>query len=237
MNKNDIKLIEDAYKFFKSSGFALPGLNDFKYSGRFLNWEVVNFEMTVWDKVRNYSYASIILSDNSEYCEKLSHLEDVNNYCFPVLCHNNKKKDLICRKGTFYLNFNCDIENSHCNQHEIKYKLNNIESKITCSDHLYMQEGERVTINPGTYHDIWIAEEHEMIDQEFCEYGDVIKNDIILGEISTYDDKDDFCFLEQGPYFIDYFTDPKKIVPIQPKVSITKYIYKLEDGKLVIEPK
>jgi len=237
MNDNHIKLIEDAYKFFESNGFDLPGLNDFKYFGRFLDWEVVNFEMTVWDKVHNYSYASIILSDNPEYCEKLSYLEDVDNYCFPTLCHNNKKKDLICRKGTFNLYFHCAYESSFCNQHDINYKLNNIESRASCSDDIYMQEGERVTINPGTYHSICIAEEQEDLDPGFGVYGDFIKNDVVLGEISTYDDKDDFCLLEQGPYYIDYPTDPKQIFPIKPKVSITKYIYKLEDGKIVIVPK
>lgn len=228
MENNDIKLIENAYNFFESSGFALPVLSNFKYSGKFIDWEVVHFEMDCFGKTYNYSYASAILSHNSEYCEKLSHLEDIkDDYCFPVLCHKNKKKDLICRKGTFNLYFYCHIEKfCHCNQHDHKCKINNQESEIACSDYLYIQPGDRVTINPGTYHTISPAEENEVIDEEFCVYGGVIKNDVILGEVSSYDDNDDFNFLE------DENTERNK-----PKLFITKYILKWEDRKLLIVPK
>lgn len=187
MEEDDIKLIKKAINFFESSGYELTV---------HLDWEVYHcFVKEVHGKDIFFNYVSAVLSDNPEYCEKLTYLTE--GYV-PYLHHKKKKKDLVCRSGELKIHFDCNLSDVYCGKHEIKLKRNNLDYTVRCSDYIYLTSGERVTIDAGTYHALCPELSYDILHSDECEtiYDTTYTCSILLSEISTYNDLDDIYLLD-----------------------------------------
>ncbi len=177
MKRSEInQLVLDASAYFGLHSWYLPPNP---------RWDVTDFGLGDWTQ---WGLVLVNLAEQPEYCEKLMYAK--RGMVTPAHCHSVKKEDIICRVGG--LRVTLWAEKPAIGQHEAVNVLINGEPKLFISwDSVILNAGERITLDPGVWH------EFEPITEE-C----------IIGEVSTAnDDANDNFFAHPE---IGRFTDVKE---------------------------
>lgn len=153
-------LINQAYQraseCFTRNGWAL--LPHFK-------WDITDFGL---GEFAQSGLVLINLAEEKEYCEKLMYAEA--NQHTPAHYHKQKKEDIICRMGILCMRV-WGREDKHLAEKSFFLKVNNEYCMVASGSVLQLQAGERVTLEPGIWHEFW-----------------PISPQCIIGEVSTAND-------------------------------------------------
>jgi D-lyxose ketol-isomerase len=142
MKRSEInQAIVTSGKFFKQNGWTLPPQP---------RWDVTDFGLGDFKK---YGLILINLAEEVEYCEKLMYA--AKGQTTPSHTHKKKKEDIICRTGELV----------------IRLWANGQFKDFKSGDELHLKSGERVTIEPGIWHEFFPA-----------------SDECIIGEVSTAND-------------------------------------------------
>lgn len=160
--------VRRAAAFFQSNGWALPPDPA---------WDVTDFGL---GNFKRKGLVLVNLANEPEYCEKL--MFAIKDQHIPAHCHQNKKEDIICRKGVLMV----QVWPEHPNEADFPLtfhvQVNNTKRAVRSGEILRLTSGERITLEPGIYHAYYP-------ESEGC----------IIGEVSTVnDDLNDNFFLDPG---------------------------------------
>lgn len=157
------KIYLDAKSFFENNGWTI--LPHFR-------WDVTDFGLGDFKK---FGLVLINLAEEVEYCEKLMYARYMMKT--PEHYHKKKKEDIICRTGKLAIQlWNKGEEPSNGS---FEMKINGMMEKVNSGQIIYLESGERITIQQGIWHAFWP-------ESEEC----------IIGEVSTAnDDLNDNFFL------------------------------------------
>lgn len=157
MRRSEInQLVRDASACFAAHGWVLPPNP---------NWDVTDFGLGDWCR---HGLVLVNLAEQPEYCEKLMYAR--RGMTTPAHCHAKKKEDIVCRWGE--LSVRLWSGRPEVGIHEALSVLVNGESRMFLSwDTVVLGAGERITLEPGVWHEFWT-------EGEEC----------IVGEISTAND-------------------------------------------------
>lgn len=183
MKRSEInQLVLDARAFFSLHSWHLPP------SPR---WDVTDFGLGNW---KRWGLVLVNLTEQPEYCEKLMYVR--KGMVTPAHCHQKKKEDIICRAGG--LRVTVWAEKPEIGQHEAVNVLVNGEPRLYLSwDSIILSPGERITLEPGLWH------EFESITEESS-----------IGEVSTANDdlNDNFFANPEVGRFSEVIEDEEALV-------------------------
>ncbi len=168
MKRSEInQAIVAATACFKRNGWSLPPSP---------KWDITDFGL---NDFLSFGLVLVNLAEEKEYCEKLMYA--VKNQVTPSHTHQRKKEDIICRSGILVVKLWAEDPEKVENNTQINLKVNGEYSSFTSGDELVLQAGERVTIEPGIWHQFYPA-----------------SADCVIGEVSTAnDDHNDNFFSNQ----------------------------------------
>jgi D-lyxose ketol-isomerase len=158
MKRSEInKAIISSEAFFMKNEWALPPSP---------NWDVTDFGLGSFLK---FGLVLVNLAEEPEYCEKLMYA--VKGQTTPLHTHQIKKEDIICRKGVLIVKlWSHDPAKDHIKD-SFNVKINGVYGAVSSGHQIILRAGERVTIEPGIWH-------------EFFPESD----ECIIGEVSTAND-------------------------------------------------
>ncbi|MHB1179263.1 MAG: D-lyxose/D-mannose family sugar isomerase, partial [Daejeonella sp.] len=158
MKRSEINRAITASKlFFEQNGWTLPPNP---------KWDVTDFGL---GSFLSSGLLLVNLAEETEYCEKLMYA--VRKQVTPSHMHKEKKEDIICRTGTLSISLWSQNPEKSFTQDTIQMKINGSYSKLTSGSIITLQAGERVTIEPGIWHEFYPVSE-----------------ECIIGEVSTAND-------------------------------------------------
>lgn len=158
MKRSEINSAITASKsFFEKNGWVLPPNP---------KWDVTDFGL---GEFLNSGLVLVNLAEEPEYCEKLMYA--VRNQVTPSHTHKNKKEDIICRTGILIVKLWDQDPVRYKSQKSIDVKLNGNIKSLASGTAVTLSAGERVTIEPGIWHEFYP-------DSDEC----------IIGEVSTAND-------------------------------------------------
>lgn len=143
--------------FFKQGGWTLPPQP---------RWDVTDFGLGDFKK---YGLILINLAEEAEYCEKLMYA--AKGQTTPLHTHKKKKEDIICRTGELVIRLWANDPATGVGNETFKMKVNGQLETIKSGDELHLRSGERITIEPGIWHEFFPA-----------------SDECIIGEVSTAND-------------------------------------------------
>ncbi|WP_276088616.1 D-lyxose/D-mannose family sugar isomerase [Pedobacter sp. JY14-1] len=146
-----------ATAFFGANGWTLPPAP---------RWDVTDFGL---GDFRASGLVLVNLAEEAEYCEKLMYAD--RGQVTPSHTHQKKKEDIICRAGVLAVQLWKSDPWKEGAQDMMVLKVNGAPRNLASGDKLVLQAGERVTIEPGIWHEFWP-------ESEQC----------IIGEVSTAND-------------------------------------------------
>jgi D-lyxose ketol-isomerase len=145
-----------ATKCFTEHGWALPPNP---------HWDVTDFGLGEW---RRYGLVLVNLAEEPEYCEKLLYAQ--RGMTTPAHCHGKKKEDIICRWGELAVQVWVGNPEESAGK-EFEIQVNRRMRRVVSGEVITLGAGERVTLEPGVYH-------------EFAP----TSQECIIGEVSTAND-------------------------------------------------
>jgi hypothetical protein len=156
MKRSDInKVYFQAKSYFEANGWAL--LPHFR-------WDVTDFGLNdFW----SMGLVLINLAEEVEYCEKLMYAQ--KNMKTPEHYHKKKKEDIICRKGQLAIQLWNHGEKLGTGSFDMK--INGAFQTLQSGQIIYLNSGERITIQQGIWHAFWPT-----------------SDECIIGEVSTAND-------------------------------------------------
>lgn len=158
MRRSEINnVISAATACFKENGWTLPP---------FPKWDVTDFGL---DDFLRFGLLLVNLAEETEYCEKLMYA--VKNQVTPSHTHKKKKEDIICRAGLLVVQLWAEDPFKSVTNVQIRLKINGQYTHVTSGDEVILNAGERVTIEPGIWHQFYPA-----------------SDECIIGEVSTAND-------------------------------------------------
>lgn len=158
MKRSEInKVIKKATLFFNTNGWTLPPQP---------KWDVTDFGL---GDFKSCGLVLVNLAEEPEYCEKLMYAQ--KGMVTPSHTHKKKKEDIICRTGILLVQLWKSNPMEDNTAGILKLKINGSYSEIASGDLVTLHAGERVTIEPGIWHEFWP-------DSDEC----------IIGEVSTAND-------------------------------------------------
>jgi len=168
MKRSEINAVyEEARECFLSAGWSLPPN---------AKWDITDFGLGDFGEA---GLTLINLAEEPEYCEKLMYARV--NQLTPAHTHQQKKEDIICRKGTLVLQLWDGRPDSKSEGDSFSVQINGELQSVEHGGELTLNAGERITLTPGIYHAFWAGEEGT-----------------VLGEVSTAnDDANDNFFLNK----------------------------------------
>jgi D-lyxose ketol-isomerase len=137
---------------------------------------VTDFGLGHFDK---FGLVLVNLTEENEYCEKLMYAR--KGMTTPCHYHKKKKEDIIVRNGKLAVQVWSGDPSNSSEGKTFSLKINGIPSKIYSGDILSLESGQRVTLEPGIYHEFYSLSE-----------------ECIIGEVSTANDD----------LHDNFFTDP-----------------------------
>lgn len=164
MKRSEInQLVLDAGAFFGSHYWILPPN---------ARWDVTDFGLKDW---RRWGLVLVNLAEEPEYCEKLMYAK--RGMVTPAHCHKAKKEDIACRVGGLRITF--WASKPELGDHEaVNVRVNGEQRLFLSWDSVILGPGDRVTLNPGVWHEF-----------------EPTTDECIISEVSTAnDDLDDNFF-------------------------------------------
>ncbi|MES2426409.1 MAG: D-lyxose/D-mannose family sugar isomerase [Bacteroidota bacterium] len=143
--------------FFINNGWAMPPKP---------KWDVTDFGLGDFSK---FGLILINLAEEVEYCEKLMYA--AKGQTTPSHTHKKKKEDIICRTGELVVQLWKTNPVLGEDEETFEMKVNGVFKTITSGDRLNLKAGERITIEPGIWHEFYPA-----------------SDECIIGEVSTAND-------------------------------------------------
>lgn len=186
MRRSEInKAIVNSKLFFEKNGWVLPP--DPK-------WDVTDFGL---GDFKNVGLILINLAEEVEYCEKLMYA--AKGQTTPSHAHKKKKEDIICRTGELVIKLWSQDPAKNKNNDNFNVKINGTYTPVTSGDHINLKAGERVTIEPGIWHEFYPA-----------------SDECIIGEVSTANDdlNDNFFSDENIGRYAEIIEDEPAIVKL-----------------------
>jgi D-lyxose ketol-isomerase len=158
MKRSEInKAIVQSGAFFKANGWTLPPQP---------KWDVTDFGLGDFSK---FGLILINLAEEVEYCEKLMYA--AKGQTTPSHTHKKKKEDIICRTGELVVQLWKEDPAKTASKDTFEMKVNGVFTTITSGDKVNLKSGERITIEPGIWHEFYPA-----------------SDECIIGEVSTAND-------------------------------------------------
>jgi len=186
MKRSEInRVIASAIACFNKNGWTLPPSP---------KWDVTDFGLN--DFLR-FGLVLVNLAEEKEYCEKLMYA--FKNQVTPSHTHKKKKEDIICRSGVLVVQLWAEDPAKTITKTEISIKINGEYTMMISGDKVSLNAGERVTIEPGIWHQFYPA-------SDAC----------IIGEVSTANDdhNDNFFSNQKIGRFSDIAEDETAIVKL-----------------------
>lgn len=143
--------------FFINNGWAMPPQP---------RWDVTDFGLGVFSK---FGLILVNLAEEVEYCEKLMYA--AKGQTTPSHTHKKKKEDIICRTGELIVQLWANDPAQDDSKGTFEMKVNGAFKTITSGDKVSLKAGERITIEPGIWHEFYPA-----------------SDECIIGEVSTAND-------------------------------------------------
>lgn len=139
-------------------------------------WDVTGFGLGDFD---HFGLLLVNLADLPQYCEKLMFAR--RGQATPVHTHRSKQEDIICRVGRFAIRL---IGHDHAFRPDrasepVRVLINGEERLIPSGKLVEIDEGERITLFPGVYHEFWPLTDYA-----------------IIGEVSTANDDSEDNYFE-----------------------------------------
>jgi len=144
-------------QFFEKNGWTLPPNP---------KWDVTDFGL---GDFKSIGLILINLAEEPEYCEKLMYA--AKGQTTPAHTHKKKKEDIICRAGILIVKLWSGNPADGESKAEIKLKISGEYQTIASGNEVSLLAGERVTIEPGVWHEFYPA-----------------SAECIIGEVSTAND-------------------------------------------------
>lgn len=141
---------------FQRNGWAL--LPNFR-------WDITDFGLG------NFQQSGLVLinlAEEPEYCEKLMYAE--TDQKTPAHYHRQKKEDIICRTGRLAIRLWPKGEKPFA-EGSVTVKVSGKRTEVPGGQHIILSSGERITIEPGIWHEFW-----------------PLSSECIIGEVSTAND-------------------------------------------------
>ena len=186
MKRSEInKAISDAGIFFKKNCWTLPPNP---------RWDVTDFGL---GSFLNCGLVLVNLAEEEEYCEKVMYA--IEGQVTPAHTHQRKKEDIICRSGVLVVQLWSQNPQIQKTRGRFNVKINGQSCLITSGDKITLQAGNRVTIDPGVWHEFYP-------DSEKC----------VIGEVSTANDdlSDNFFSNEEIGRYTEIKEDELRIVKL-----------------------
>lgn len=186
MKRSEINhVITTATACFKKNSWALPPAP---------KWDVTDFGLNDFNKL---GLVLLNLAEEHEYCEKLMYA--MKDQVTPSHTHKKKKEDIICRAGVLVVQLWKEDPAENPGKATISLKINGEYANVISGDKVTLNAGERVTIEPGIWHQFYPA-------SESC----------IIGEVSTANDdhNDNFFSNKNIGRFSDIVEDEPAIVKL-----------------------
>ena len=186
MKRSEInKAVSDAQGFFKKNGWTLPPNP---------RWDVTDFGL---GEFLTCGLVLVNLAEEEEYCEKVMYA--LKNQVTPSHTHKQKKEDIICRTGILTVQLWADDPFEKQSKSRFQVKINGTNCLITSGDKLTLQAGNRVTIEPGVWHEFYPS-----------------SDECIIGEVSTANDdlNDNFFSNKEIGRYTEIVEDDTRIVKL-----------------------
>ena len=186
MKRSEInEAIIAAGKCFRLNGWHLPPNP---------KWDITDFGLGSFLAT---GLVLVNLAEEAEYCEKIMYA--VKNQVTPAHTHKKKKEDIICRAGKLIVQLwanNPAMDQSNSN---LGVKVNGFLKSIQSGEKITLAPGERVTIDPGVWHEFYAA-----------------SDECIIGEVSTANDdvNDNFFSDENIGRFSEIIEDEALIIKL-----------------------
>ena len=168
MKRSEInELVRSAAACFGAHGWALPPEP---------RWDVTDFGL---GDVSRWGLVLVNLAEEPEYCEKLMYAK--RGMLTLAHCHKKKKEDIICRWGALDVRAWPELPGK-CEGQPLLLQVNGRPRSTVGGETISLNAGERVTLEPGIYHEFEPGSE-----------------EVIIGEVSTAnDDLHDNFFVDSG---------------------------------------
>lgn len=158
--------IKDAIQFFKKHHWYLPPNP---------KWDVTDFGLGHFEK---FGLVLVNLAEEDEYCEKLMYAK--KGMTTPCHSHLKKKEDIIIRNGKLAIQVWKGKPAQVTTGEMFPIKINGVVEKVYSGEVLSLESGQRVTLEPGIYHEFY-----------------PLSDECIMGEVSTVnDDLHDNLFID-----------------------------------------
>jgi D-lyxose ketol-isomerase len=166
------KAVGGAQLFFKQNGWTLPPNP---------KWDVTDFGLGNFE---NCGLVLVNLAEEEEYCEKIMYA--IKNQFTPSHTHQKKKEDIICRSGVLVVQLWLDNPVLRSNKSRFHIKINGSNCLIASGDKITLQAGNRVTIEPGVWHEFYPSSDECIIGEVSTANDDVNDNYFSNQEIGRY---------------------------------------------------
>jgi hypothetical protein len=122
------------------------------------------------------------LALEEEYSEKLIYM--FHRQIVPAHCHKKKKEDIIARVGTFSMQV--WFGNSKRWDKTGSLQVNNVLRAARSGQIIHLGPGERVTLEPGVYHEFWALSDDAMIGEVSTKNDDLHDNFFVNSDIGRF---------------------------------------------------
>jgi len=162
------KAIIDAGECFMRNGWSLPPNP---------KWDITDFGL---DSFLTSGLVLVNLAEEKEYCEKIMYA--ISGQVTPCHTHKKKKEDIICRTGLLVVQLWAADPAIGENNNTFKVKVNGSYRTVASGDKILVPSGQRITIEPGVWHEFYPE-----------------SDECIIGEVSTAnDDVNDNFFSDEN---------------------------------------
>ena len=173
MKRSEInKAISDAGIFFKKNCWVLPPNP---------RWDVTDFGLGTFPSC---GLVLVNLAEEEEYCEKIMYA--TKGQITPAHTHEQKKEDIICRTGALVVQLWAKDPAVSKTKNRFNVKLNGQLCLVTSGEKLLLQAGNRVTIEPGMWHEFYPNSDECIIGEVSTANDDVNDNFFSNKEIGRY---------------------------------------------------
>jgi D-lyxose ketol-isomerase len=157
-------------------------------------WDVTDFGLGHFDK---FGLVLVNLTEEKEYCEKLMYAK--KGMTTPCHYHKLKKEDIIVRNGKLAIQVWNGDPSGIPEGEKFRMKINGKLTEVYSGDILSVESGQRVTLEPGIYHEFYPLSE-----------------ECIIGEVSTVNDDlhDNFFIDPDIGRFSEIIEDERPVVKL-----------------------
>jgi D-lyxose ketol-isomerase len=173
MKRSEInKAINDASAFFEKNCWTLPPDP---------RWDVTDFGL---GSFLSCGLVLVNLAEEEEYCEKVMY--SIKGQVTPCHTHQRKKEDIICRAGVLLVQLWADDPAVNTTKDQFNVKINGRPYSVTSGEKIVLQSGNRVTIEPGIWHEFYSNTEECLIGEVSTANDDLNDNFFSNKDIGRY---------------------------------------------------